>query len=147
MKILSRLSTVSDIKNVKIPTGIQANKKSEDIFDAIFGQLSDGLWENSPRMEKFWKGMNIETSGGEIVVTVSPSLFVWDFDKQPDKVLKWLAVHLKQIIKEEGCKWDRKNTEVTEYITYDSEKNPITVQDCYKVYDALLKRKPRIFEE
>lgn len=35
-------------------------KKERDIIDSVIGQLGDGIWENSPRMEKYWQNMDIE---------------------------------------------------------------------------------------
>lgn len=30
-----------------------------EFIETILGQLSDGYWENSPRMEKYWKNMRL----------------------------------------------------------------------------------------
>lgn len=35
------------------------------IVKSILGQLSDGMWENSHKMQKYWKGVRVTTQGIE----------------------------------------------------------------------------------
>ena len=133
-------------------TGIPAtDRKSFEILESVIGQLSDGIWENSPSMGKYWKNLHIDTRDGNIIINETyNSPFRWDDQK---KVLEFFANKVKQIIKTEikdgytrdskKMEWKRDCDAVSEYMGYNEE---ITVKDCYRVYDKLKGRKDRISE-
>lgn len=116
-----------------IKTGIKADSKFMTILHACIGQMSDGIWENTRSMEKYWKSLSInEDSSGMIeiddryYVCANPADF--------------MANKIKQIIKieiEDGndkLNWSRTCSAIPQYITYGS---PITVGDCYELYELL----------
>jgi hypothetical protein len=39
---------------MQINTGIKANSKFTEILSSVIGQMSDGIWENTLSMEKYW---------------------------------------------------------------------------------------------
>ena len=129
-------------------TGIPAtDKKAFEILESVIGQLSDGIWEDSLRMSKYWKNFNIDTRDGNIIINETyNSPFRWDDQK---KVLDFFANKIKQIIKTEiedghdGMTWDRSCNVISDYLGYEEQ---ISVKDAYKVYDQLKGRKPRIKE-
>ena len=43
---------------MKINTGIKSNNKFMEILNSTIGQMSDGLWENSNSMKKYWQSLN-----------------------------------------------------------------------------------------
>ena len=53
-----------------ITTGL-SGKVNSDILHSVIGQLSDGIWENSPGMEKYWKHADIEERDGQLCIAVS----------------------------------------------------------------------------
>lgn len=137
----------------KIHTGLFGEKNLE-IIKSVEGQLSDGIWENSSRMEGYW---NFECCGledNEVIIYISTkacdysygrtrtNLF-WEMDET--KIKRWFGNKIKQIIKEEikDCwpehgnklQWDRDCEEPLFYM-----HNNITVKDCYAAYDKLLER-------
>lgn len=132
-----------------------STSKAKDILDSVIGQLSDGIWENSPAMDKYWKFVDINDNIGEIVIIISgdsgktspswrpghlrytPNGF---YEMGDDQVCSFFAKKLKAIIKEEGLEWKRDNEEISDYVGYDT---PISVKEIYAVYDALLGRKNR----
>ena len=127
-----------------IKTGLKTQKEC-DILDGVFGQLSDGMWENSRAAEGYWPYIDADLKNGEVVLTVSNS-YRYDgrptnklLDMSDDDVKKWLAKKIKQVIKEEGLDWKRDNSDETDY--HDTEwrksKQPTTVADCYYVYEVL----------
>lgn len=142
----------------KVKTGLSASdNKAKEILESVIGQLSDGIWENSPGMIKYWKTLDVTTDGGDIVIVSSDG---WDspFHKYGEsergkKILDFFANKVKQIIKieiEDGytrdskkMEWKRDCDAVSEYMGYNEE---ITVKDCYRVYDKLKGRKDRISE-
>lgn len=124
-----------------ITTGL-TDDKAEDILKGVIGQVSDGIWENSNGMERYWAHLDISRDGSEVVIHVDRDSWMSAFrDKTDDQVKKYFATKIKQIVKEEGLVWDRNNTENCNYLDYHSG---VTVQDAYRVYDKLLGRKDRI---
>ena len=123
-----------------IPTGLRDNK-AKDVLDSVMGQLSDGIWENSPGMNKYWEHADIDFIGNEINIVVDNSWGSGFRGKSPEEIKKWFAKKVKQIIKEEGLAWKRDNEESAEYMHGD-----VKVRDAYRVYDKLLGRIDRITE-
>ena len=127
-----------------IKTGLKTQKEC-DILDGVFGQLSDGMWENSRAAEGYWPYIDADLKNGEVVLTVSNS-YRYDgrptnklLDMSDDDVKKWLAKKIKQVIKEEGLDWKRDNSDETDYLDTEwrTSKQPSTVADCYYVYEVL----------
>ena len=127
-----------------IKTGLKTQKEC-DILDGVFGQLSDGMWENSRAAEGYWPYIDADLKNGEVVLTVSNS-YRYDgrptnklLDMSDDDVKKWLAKKIKQVIKEEGLDWKRDNSDETDYLDTEwrKSKQTSTVADCYYVYEVL----------
>lgn len=128
-------------ESVEIKTGF-SDPQTKDILDAVIGQLSDGMWEENPRMEKFWNNMDVDANGN---IKVNNDAYDSGFyGKNETEIKKWIATKIKQIVKEEGLEWSRDNTENCSYLDYGSG---VTVQDAYRVYDRLLGRKDYIIKE
>ena len=128
-------------KYITIKTSF-SDDKTEEILESVVGQISDGIWENSRGMDRFWQWMDVYREGNEVVVKFNTSNFESGFkNKDEQQIRKWLANKIKQIVKEEGLEWDRNNTEKCDYLGY---KAGVTVQDAYRVYDRILGRKDRI---
>lgn len=116
-----------------VNTGIKANPKFLDILNACIGQMSDGIWENTRSMEKYWKSLrvNVNSSG---MIEIEDRHFVCT------NPVDFMANKIKQIIKIEiddgntKLNWSRTCSAVPHYITYGS---PITVGDCYELYELL----------
>lgn len=119
-------------------------KKYQEIIDSMLGQVSDGIWENSPKAEHYWPFISAEMAGKEVVLVVSEEL--WQsrihnhrisnafVDMDDNKVKEWCANKIKAVIKEEGLAWKRDNEEETDYC---SRHDGTTVSDCYYVYEVL----------
>ena len=116
-----------------IKTGIKANPKFMEILSSVIGQMSDGIWENTRSMEKYWKSLHVDVDSSGLIeiddryyVCANPADF--------------MANKIKQIIKVEiddgntKLEWSRTCSAVPQYITYGS---PITVGDCYELYELL----------
>ena len=129
--------------NVKlISTGL-SDEKAQDILDSVIGQMSDGIWENSSRMNRYWQYADIVRNGSEINIQISD---IHNYEngfkgKSDDEIKKFFAQKIKQIVKEEGLNWNRNNEEESCYLDRNSG---VTVKDAYRVYDKLLGRKERI---
>ena len=127
-----------------IKTGLKTQKEC-DILDGVFGQLSDGMWENSRAAGGYWPYIDAELENGEVVLKVSNAYRKYEeptnklLNMTDDDIKKWLAKKIKQVIKEEGLDWKRDNSDETDYLDTEwrKSKQPSTVADCYYVYEVL----------
>ena len=119
---------------MRITTHIKANPKRQEIIGAVIGQMSDGIWENTRSMEKYWKSLDYG---------VSPDGYIWLDDRNgvTADVYDFFANKIKKIIQIEaednptsGIRWDRNCSATTVYLNYYQN---ITVGDCYELYELL----------
>lgn len=133
-----------------IHTGLYT-KKADEILNSVIGQMSDGYWENSPSMDKYWKFACIrKAEDDEVLISVSEDSYDHCFHGTPTcngflhktdfEVLAFFADKIKFIakleLKDENSKssWDRSNLTELDYLNY---HETITVQDAYLVYETL----------
>ncbi len=116
---------------MKITTHIKSTPKRLDILGSVIGQMSDGIWENSRSMEKYWKSLSYGTDANG---------YIWLEDKNGvcADVYNFFANKIKKIIQieiEDGNKylmWSRLNGGVPHYI-----HGRVTVGECYELYELL----------
>lgn len=126
---------------MEIKTKIKMNNKFSEIMSAVLGQLSDGIWENTPQMERYWKSLSYKCDeNGYLIVNDKYGVCSNPID--------FFANKIKQIIKienDDGHKltWSRDEDRTTEYLNYSES---ITVGDCYKLYDLLKGRDTRKYK-
>ena len=150
--------------NRKIKTNLEATNKNYEILRSVIGQMSDGIWENSPRAEGYWRFATIEKSDdNKIVIAVSTIYSYSDIygkyyhgnkclinrfaNMTDDKVKAYFANKIKQIIKIEestlkeyyndtskDLSWRKDNQQKCDYMGY---KETITVADAYAAYKNL----------
>lgn len=123
-----------------IPTGL-TGPVNHAILDSIMGQLSDGKWENTPMMAKYWRNAEIAEQDGQLVIAIKDN---WDSGfrgKDEAWIKSWFAGKIKEIVYDEfqGQRWDRKNTSESDYLSRPGQK--VTVSDAYKAYELLKGRK------
>lgn len=128
----------------KVDLGLDA--KYKDMIDAVFGQMSDGWWENTPAMQGYWRFAIPQVENGKVLLDIDKISQVRT--ENPDgrsasnrwlgmddsKVRQFLADKIKFLVKGEGLKWDRGNEQETEYLSGD---DTYTVKDCYYAYEVL----------
>lgn len=116
---------------MKINTGIKSSSKFENILSSVLGQLSDGIWENSRSMEKYWKNLSYSTNAQGYIE-------LEDRAGVCSSVTEFFANKIKQIIKIEiddgntKMYWDRSCSAVPCYM-----HGVVTVGDCYQLYELL----------
>ena len=148
-----------------INTGLTDNT-SKDVLRSVIGQLSDGIWENSPIMEHYWPYVKIELNNkDEVCIVISlpvatslgcdyyhPNTRYYNWfirrDKlggNPIKIKRWFANKIKQIVNQErkdhphrAIKFsDKCDTELYYIDYYDGSNEGMQVCDAYRVYKAL----------
>lgn len=128
-----------------IKTGL-FGKKNRDILDSVIGQWSDGIWENTPQMAKYWEFANVDMPNGEVVLKIDTrnhnGHYYNGFAGLDDaKVKEIFGRYVKAIVKTElddGLQgdWKRDCTSECDYLTRD-DNEPITVKDAYYAYEVL----------
>ena len=131
------------------------SKEAYDIFDSLMGQISDGYWENSDRMQKYWNFAKIcHGLNGEVVIEVESDGYTWDkwsyrmtvnpyYHMSDNKIREFFANKMKTIAKVEmedenaGNMWKRDCEMALHYLGRDSN---ITVRDIYCIYDLMHSR-------
>ena len=141
----------SEIKNDcrLIQTGLYGNINLA-ILESVIGQLSDGMWENSPRMEGYWRFACIakDTETNEVFILVSNRFAEYRWNKNTYNSFKakteveikdWFANKIKQIIKQEIKDWPSKDFQWKRDCEIESDymHDGVKVSDCYKAYDKL----------
>ena len=132
----------------EIHTGLFTSVALE-ILNSVIGHLSDGRWENSPAMEKYWKFAKIRKNiDDEVLICISRKPSDWNsrhgtcngfMDMDESQVRKFFADKAKTLVKDEFGKdrsiWSRANTtSKTTYLSYDED---ISVAQVYLVYETL----------
>ena len=116
---------------MKFTTYIKANTKRQNILDSVIGQMSDGIWENTRSMEKYWKSLDFG---------VDANGYIWLEDRNgvTTDVYDFFANKIKKIIQveiEDGnttLVWSRTCASVPHYF-----HGKVTVGDCYEMYELL----------
>ena len=116
---------------MRFTTSIPATDKRLEILGSVIGQMSDGIWENSRAMKKYWKSLDYGTDA---------SGYIWLEDKNGvcADVYDFFANKIKKIIQieiEDGnnhLMWSRLNGGIPHYM-----HGRVTVGECYELYELL----------
>lgn len=120
-------------------TNVKMNQKFNDILNSVIGQMSDGIWENTRSMERYWRNLSFRTDENGYLIIISRSNVCAD-------PVAFLANKIKQIIKVEiedgntSLVWDRSCKAVPDYLDRAWGREDVlhvTVGDCYKLYEML----------
>jgi len=128
-----------------IPLG---NDTRAEVILSVLGQLSDGIWENSNGMEKYWWFADVE--GTDLVIDDNPydgSRRNGFYGKSEKEIRDWFANKAKQAVKiwaedhgeDPVAIWKRDNTDEVTYMGH--YRRPVYVGDVYECYDYLKQRK------
>jgi hypothetical protein len=117
-----------------INTGIKATPKFREILGSVIGQMSDGIWENTRSMEKYWKSLRYDVDPAGYII-------IEDRHYVCSNPVEFFANKIKQIVKIEAedkpsydIQWSRSCSAVTTYLNY---YETITIGDCYELYELL----------
>jgi hypothetical protein len=116
---------------MKIVTHIPATSKRLEILSSVIGQMSDGIWENTRSMEKYWKSLSYGKDD-------YGNIFLEDHWLVCSNVADFFANKIKKMIQieiEDGndkLVWSRSCTGIPSYI-----HGGVTVGDCYEMYELL----------
>ena len=146
-----------------IKTGLK-NEIDMEVLDSVMGQMSDGIWENSRGIEKYWYFADLDWDDfGEIVIRVPGGPWAYcrwqgEMKKNPyagmtdDGIRRYFANKAKAVVQEEvkdtnrgwqqheeGFAWKRGCEEVLQYMGGHGI-DEVKVSDVFRVYDVLIGR-------
>lgn len=126
-------------KFVVIHTGLN-DKITEDILKSVIGQMSDGIWENTPGMDDYWLNMDVDKVDGEVVIKVKTNEDSPFKHYTESEIAQYIADKLRAVVVieiQDGLdgQWSRDCDAISGYLT---RNESVTIKDAYKVYDALL---------
>ena len=138
------------------------SKKANEMLRSVIGQMSDGIWENSKSMDKYWMFAYIDRAAdGENIIeigTETGKMYCHRYvdngfaNMSDDQIREFFAKKIKQIAKielndnvkiklkdsDETPEWKRTNTEFKScYLNYNED---ISIADAYLCYEFLLGR-------
>lgn len=121
---------------MRFTTTIPATNKRLKILSSVIGQMSDGIWENTRSMEKYWKNLDFGTDA-------FGNIYLEDNYGVCANVYDFFANKIKQIIKIEiddgrtpGLEWSRYCGVRPCYID-GLISNNVTAGECYELYELL----------
>lgn len=143
-----------------INTGLN-DSVSLNILKSTLGQLSDGMWENSRKAERYWPFAKAEMVEGNVCLVISKECskrygtgrnawgyqngFVYDFALDPMRIKEYFAKKIQAVVRENakdypnrGIKCNAKCEVELDYMgCYDKSNTPIKASDAHRVYKAL----------
>jgi len=131
--------------NRTVYTGLKGWTNLE-ILNSVIGQLSDGKWENSPAMSKYWRHASVAKLDNDCVVIYISDDYGSGFLGHSEEWIKakfasWVKAIVQDELDGDGLidlvqnGWDRTNSVELGYLG--SSVNPVTVADAYRAYDVL----------
>jgi len=151
-KLLNKEESLKEAKINKeeariVDTGLYG-EINKDILESVIGQISDGIWENSPGMEGYWMGADIDD---DCNIITSSDMYIksWkNYIKNPyynmtdTEVRRYFANKIKQICQEylndnnlnPYTGWNADSEEVCTYLGHGRD---VTIADAYAAYKAL----------
>ena len=152
--------------NRKIKTNLEATNKNYEILRSVIGQMSDGIWENSPRAEGYWRFATIEKSDDNKIVIAVSTIHIISYSNiygkyyhrndyvinrfanmTDDKVKAYFANKIKQIIKIEESNLKEYYNDTSKDLSWRKDNQQkcgymgynetITVADAYAAYKNL----------
>lgn len=136
-----------------INTGL-TDSASLNVLKSTLGQLSDGMWENSRKAERYWPFAEAEMIDGNVCLVISNDWhkgqhymngFFFDLSMDPARIKDYFAKKIRAVVRENakdypdrGIKCTAKCNAALDYMSdYDNYDNKIRACDAHKVYAAL----------
>lgn len=157
----------ADVKTVKKQNANEAkriidldltDKRYFHVLKSIMGQLSDGMWENDPRMEPYWLAADPAFENGKVVLKIEPGQSVdgWGrtrtrrnpyFKMSDSEIGQFFANKIKALVAQyfkdypdtANKAWRKNNDTCIKYMRdYDTNEKTITIGDAFTTTRALL---------
>lgn len=147
IKDLLKKESLKEDSEKRIVKGL-SGEKNKEILDSVIGQISDGIWENSPGMSGYWLPVTI-SNNGDILIDNESEIRDGErwiknryYDMSDDEVRRFFANKIKQISQEylndnnlnpyKG--WNAESDEICNYLDRNSG---VTIGDAFLAYQAL----------
>lgn len=110
---------------------------NKEILNSVIGQLSDGKWENSPVMRKYWQNADIAEENGNVIIQIKDGYGSGFHGKDEAWIKNFFAGKIKEIVYDNlgEERWDRKDVRPLDYLG--GNRQIVRVSDAYKAYEIL----------
>jgi len=138
--------------SVVINTGL-TDSASLNVLKSTLGQLSDGMWENSRKAERYWPFAEAEMVDGKVCLVISKEYsrrgytngFVYDLGLDPVRIKNYFSRKVAEVVRQEakdnpdsGIRCAASCEVALDYMSdYDNYENKIRACDAHRVYKAL----------
>lgn len=146
--------------SIIINTGLN-DRVSLNVLKSTLGQLSDGMWENSRKAERYWPFAKAEMIDGNVCLVISKEYskcygsgrnawgytngFIYDLRMDVSRIKDYFAKKIQAVVRQEakdypdaGIKCTAKCEVTLDYMSdYDNHDNKIRACDAHKVYKTL----------
>ncbi len=139
-----------------INTGL-IDSASLNVLKSTLGQLSDGMWENSRKAERYWPFADAGMIDGKVCIIISKESykrygswgytngFCFDLAMDPVRIKDYFAKKIQAVVRQEakdypnrGIRCSAKCETALDYMSdYDNYENKIRACDAHKVVTAL----------
>lgn len=118
---------------MKIITKIPYTAKRADILGSVIGQLSDGIWENTNSMRKYYQSLRYgQTADGMIWIEDRNLVCAKPLDFFANKIKQIVKIEIEDGWEAEGLEWSRDCAVHPDYF-----HGTVTVGECYELYELL----------
>ena len=148
------MTTIANKENALIINTGLTDSVSLNVLKSTLCQLSDGMWENSRKAERYWPFAEAEMIEGNVCLVISNDLykgrhyangFRADLAMDPTRIKDYFAKKIQAVVRENtkdyptrGIKCTAKCEVALDYMSdYDNYDNKIRACDAYCVYNAL----------
>ncbi len=151
------MKTNTNTRTIQTPF---SSTKAFEVLGSVLGRMTDVQWENSGRMDKYWKFADVKrAANGNVYLEISGEKSKLDgansrgcpkwlangfYDMNDEAILQFFAAKIKHIMLE-----DLKDANITNgwrrdyeafHTAYLNYKEQITVAEVYCIYDILKRR-------
>lgn len=135
---------------VIINTGL-TDSASLNVLRSTLGQLSDGIWENSRKAERYWPFADAKMIDGNVCLVISKESksgytngFLYDLSMSVTRIKDYFAKKIQAVVRENAKDYPGRGIKCTancdvalDYMSDYESDSEILACDAHRVYKAL----------
>ena len=144
------MTKLANKDTVIINTGL-TDSASLNVLKSTLGQLSDGIWENSRKAERYWPFADAELIDGNVCIVISKGYksgytngFVYDLGMNESRIKDYFAKKVQAVVRENAKDYPGRGIKCTancdvalDYMSDYESDSEILACDAHRVYKAL----------
>ena len=144
------MTKLANKDTVIINTGLN-DSASLNVLKSTLGQLSDGIWENSRKAERYWPFAEAEMIDGNVCLVISKGYregyvngFRHDLNMDVPRIKDYFAKKIQAVVRENAKDYPERGIKCTancdvalDYMSDYENDDEILACDAHRVYKAL----------